>query len=153
MSKRLDTESVKQYCHERGFELVDDEYVSAKTAAHFKCECGNVFTSTFDNCKRGSRCKKCRYDKVGSALRHDYAYVKKFFEDAGCELLEDNYVSAAVKIKYRCKCGSIAYTNFSRFSLGKRCLACHKAAISGANNYRWRLDREQMSLDRLFGSR
>jgi len=47
--------------------------------------------------------------------------VIKYFKDNGCELLENEYFNAHVKMKYRCSCGNVSFINFNNFRSGKRC--------------------------------
>jgi hypothetical protein len=47
--------------------------------------------------------------------------VKKYFIKHGCELLENEYVNAHTKMKYRCCCGQISIINYNNFRTGKRC--------------------------------
>lgn len=51
-------------------------------------------------------------------------YVKKIFEEEGCELLSEEYVNARTPMKYRCVCGTESYTRLYNFRIGKRCKAC-----------------------------
>ncbi len=56
--------------------------------------------------------------------RHTLEYVKKYFEDHGCELLEKEYKNNRTKMRYICSCGNISKINFSDFKLGRRCMEC-----------------------------
>jgi hypothetical protein len=47
--------------------------------------------------------------------------VKEYFKFQGCELLEDNYINAHTKMKYRCACGNISHIKLNNFQNGKRC--------------------------------
>jgi hypothetical protein len=55
---------------------------------------------------------------------YKYEYVKQFFEDNNCKLLEDCYISAKTPMKYLCECGNISVIRFSDFKIGMRCWAC-----------------------------
>lgn len=56
--------------------------------------------------------------------RYTYEYVKQYFEDNGCELLEDNYIHSKIKMKYICKCGNESGIRFCEFVSGQRCMEC-----------------------------
>lgn len=47
--------------------------------------------------------------------------VKQYFAEHGCEILENEYVNAHTKMKYRCCCGQISFINYNNFRTGKRC--------------------------------
>ena len=36
-----------------------------------------------------------------------YEFVRKFFEEQGCEMLDTIYKNARTHINYRCSCGNI----------------------------------------------
>jgi len=52
-----------------------------------------------------------------------YGYVKKVFEDGGCQLIGE-YISYDFKVKYRCNCGDIAEIFLGNFKKGQRCRKC-----------------------------
>jgi hypothetical protein len=54
-------------------------------------------------------------------MRKTLNEVKQYFIEKGCELLEDKYINAHCKMKYRCSCGNISNINFNNFKSGKRC--------------------------------
>ena len=56
--------------------------------------------------------------------------VGKYFKDNGCVLLENNYLNAHAKMRYKCVCGSISYINLNNFKSGKRCGCRRKGKIT-----------------------
>ena len=56
--------------------------------------------------------------------KHSYEYVKQYFEEQGCELLEGEYKNSYTKMRYRCECGNISEICFSSFKKGRRCKKC-----------------------------
>ena len=56
--------------------------------------------------------------------RLNYEHVKQYFIDKKCELLENTYINARTKMKYRCKCGNIAYIDFDHFTRNRYCIKC-----------------------------
>lgn len=56
--------------------------------------------------------------------KHTYEYIKQYFEDNGCELLENEYKNNRTKMRYRCSCGNISEIRFSEFNRGQRCFSC-----------------------------
>ncbi len=51
-------------------------------------------------------------------------YVSQRFKEYGCELLEKEYKNSKVKMKYKCKCGSVSETSFRNFKKGTGCVDC-----------------------------
>jgi len=56
--------------------------------------------------------------------RLTYEYVKKYFDDNNCVLLESKYINSRYKMRYKCECGSIWETTFKDFKSGRRCGGC-----------------------------
>lgn len=67
--------------------------------------------------------------------RLDYEYVKQCFIDKHCELLEDHYINARTKMKYKCQCGNIAETTFDYFKRSKGCIKCQPQRIADAQKF------------------
>lgn len=67
---------------------------------------------------------------LADSQRMDFAEVKQHFSDCGCELLQDSYVNAKTRLKYRCLCGNISYISWDSFRRGSRCSECKKRKIS-----------------------
>ena len=56
--------------------------------------------------------------------RHTLKYVEQFFENHGCELLEEKYINNHTSMRYRCNCGGINQIRFDKFNIGQRCSKC-----------------------------
>ena len=122
-SKRKTQEEVHGIFKNSRCELLD-VYESNHKLMKFKCSCGEVSFVSLSNFQRGSRCKKCRYEKNSASLRLDFNYVKNYFKENGCELLETEYVNARRPLQYKCECGSISKICFFSFKNGNRCKEC-----------------------------
>jgi len=59
-----------------------------------------------------------------------YEYVKQYFNDHRCELLEKGYKNANTKMKYKCGCKNVSEITFGNFQQGQRCIKC-----SGSEKY------------------
>lgn len=123
--KKHTFESVKKYFKDVGCELLQTDYKNVRTKLKFKCSCGEESTILFTNFKKGQRCAEC-----GGTKKHTFEYVKKYFEDAGCELLESSYVNNKASMNYKCCCGNVAAITFDSFKRGARCMSC-----SGSEKY------------------
>jgi hypothetical protein len=119
MSRKHTIEYVKQYFKEQGCDLMEEEYKNNRTKMRYRCVCGNVSEIIFGSFQQGRRCIKC-----GGREKHTFDYVKKYFKEQGCKLLEKKYKDNKTLIKYICKCGDIHDTNFNNFKRGKRCKKC-----------------------------
>ena len=56
--------------------------------------------------------------------KHTLEYVKGFFREYGCDMLEEEYKNAHNPMKYICSCGNISKISFSSFKNGRRCKKC-----------------------------
>jgi len=118
--KKLTYEYVKNYFKEQGCELLEKEYIGSHSKMKYRCNCGNISEINFANFKLGKRCKKC-----SGSEKYTFEYVKQYFKERGCELLEKEYKNNITKMKYKCNCGNISKTVFSRFKRGGRCARCN----------------------------
>jgi hypothetical protein len=85
----------------------------------YRCICGNISYITFCNFKTGQMCRKC-----SGSEKHTFEYVKHYFIENGCELLEEKYIDNKHQMKYRCCCGNVSKIRFDSFKLGRRCMKC-----------------------------
>lgn len=58
-----------------------------------------------------------------NSKRHTQEYINNEFLKENCECL-DVYVNSDTKMKFKCKCGNIAYSSFSTFKKGHLCKKC-----------------------------
>jgi len=124
MSNKLTYECVKGYFKENGCELLEKKYKKVKTKIKYKCSCGNVSKIRFSDFMRGRRCRKCGAEKNAKKFSFNYEFVKNYFKEQGCEMLDDNYKNARTHINYRCSCGNISKIVFDSFKRGNRCQKC-----------------------------
>jgi hypothetical protein len=152
-TQKLTYEEVSKFFEENGCEMLDDHYVNARTHIRYRCSCGNEPKIIFDSFRRGHRCKKCATENNAKRQKFSYDYVRKFFEDHGCELLEGEYIDSHTKMKFRCACGRISYKTFNDFHTRDRCPKCGIIRRSGANHYMWKEDRKQLREYQVFRDR
>ena len=77
----------------------------------------------------------------GGANKFTYEFVKKYFEDHGCELLEETYERSVIPLKYRCSCGNVSQMDFGNFRKGRRCQQCK----GRSNSRKFRTSNEDIS--------
>jgi rubredoxin len=110
---------VKKFISENGCELLETEYLGSRVSMRIKHEsCGNIFTTSFSNFKFGRKCHAC------STAKPTFKYVKQYFIDQGCTLLETEYKDVRTLMRYLCVCGEENTTRFQNFKQGTRCRKC-----------------------------
>ena len=121
---RFTHEYVKNYFEEKDCHLLEKNYIDANTRMEYECDCGNTSEITFGNFQQGCRCKKCGIKKRSNKRRYTYEYVKNYFEERDCHLLEEKYKNNRTKMEYECECGEKSEITFHKFKQGQRCMNC-----------------------------
>lgn len=124
---------------EIGVTLLASEYVNNREPMPYQCDkCSDVH---YDNLANFTK-RKTRECEKREALTIEK--VKTYFDEQGCELLEDSYINANTPMQYKCSCGVKSCTTFANFKHHNvRCFECGKNKIAGENNYQWIEDREE----------
>jgi hypothetical protein len=110
---------VQKYFKNQQCELLENKYVNNKTKMKYKCVCGNESTTTFNVFQNGHRCRSC-----GANEKLTYEFVKQFFTEQNCKLLETEYINIDTTMKYICTCGNKSKISFDSFKSGSRCSKC-----------------------------
>ncbi len=119
-SHRYTFEEVKQYFKDHGCELLETEYINAQTKMRYLCENKHLCEVRFASFKYGTRCIECSGTK-----KLTFEFVKQYFEEQGCELLETEYINNRTPMKYRCICkNDKCKIRFDAFKRGGRCEEC-----------------------------
>lgn len=116
---------VKNFFEDNGCELLETKYKNSNTKMSYLCICKNQSTINFSKFKQGQRCMNCSGNK-----KYTFDFVKNFFEDNKCELLDTKYINIDNPLKYKCICNNISTISFYSFKNGVRCMKC-------ANNERF----------------
>ena len=143
--KKFTYEFVRNYFEEQGCEMLEKEYKNNRTKMKFKCFRGNASKITFSRFQQGCRCMKCGNKIKSEKQKLTYEYVKQYFKDRGCELLEKEYINRYISMEYRCTCGNILkifFDSFQQKKQGEGCSKCKGKKYSGEKNYRWIKDRK-----------
>jgi len=125
IQKTYTTEQVKQYFKDHGCKLLEKEYNGCFQRLKYKCSCRNISKICFSSFKQGHRCQKCAGNETLT-----FEYIKSFFKQHGCKLLEKEYKNNHTKMKYICNCGVMSEIQFSNFKAGQRCLKCSESGYS-----------------------
>lgn len=115
---------IKKYFEDNYCELLSEEYINANTKLKYRCKCGNESEIIFNSFRQGGRCKQCGIDRRANKRKFSYNDVKQYFEDNGCELLENDYINSQELMRYKCSCGNISKIRFNEFRQGRRCSKC-----------------------------
>jgi hypothetical protein len=131
-------EFVKNYISENECELLETDYINSRISMRIlHLPCNKIFTTSFSNFRLGRKCHAC------STGKPTIEYLKKFFLDEGCILLDDTYKDSKQLMTYICICGDENTIRFQCFKKGIRCRVCgvNKKMISEEKNlasYRWK---------------
>lgn len=139
IEKKWTNENVKVYFQEQGCELLS-EYKDIQQRLKYKCSCGNISYVKLSNFQRGNRCKECANNRI----RHDYDFVRTFFQENGCTLISEKYTSSTFqKLDYICSCGNPHSIRFLSFQRGERCPNC-KSISKGEKAIKSYLDKRNI---------
>nr|MDH3154481.1 hypothetical protein [Bacillus licheniformis] len=118
-------EFVRDYFKKHGCELIS-EFKNVKQILSYRCVCGEIGTTNFYSFRNShhKKCNKCVRKKAKKPNKLDFEYVKKFFKENNCELLESMYINSSTKMAYICSCGKKDYKTWNKFRAGQRCKDC-----------------------------
>lgn len=145
-------EYVKEYIELKiGYKLLSEEYIDSRTKLKLKCEKDHIFKATFDNIKNNNtRCMKCVKYELGLKYKHDFNYIKSYFNKYNYKLTSEIYINSKIKLNLICPKGHKCQINYNNFKSGTRCKICkyekHSEQFSGENNPAWKDDRESLKI-------
>ena len=133
--KKLTYKFIKQYFEDYDCELFETEYINANTLMKYRCKCGNKECKIkFSHFKNGVRCMKCSGNE-----KLTFEFVKQYFEDRDCELLETEYIGSHTKMRYICDCeNNKCKISFANFSSGRRCNKCKGKKIADKQRFTYK---------------
>lgn len=118
-------EEVKKVFDERGYELLEKEFINSYTPLKYRCikHPSEEQKISFILLLRDAGCQYCSGNKT-----HTYEDVKNIFNSRGYELLEKEYKNNHVRIKYVCSYHPNDIQNISLHNLlqGSGCKKCGK---------------------------
>ena len=144
MALRYTTEEMKELFIKEGCELLG-EYKGTQVKMEYKCKCGNISFTKWNDFSRGKRCGKCA--KCGMCKKLSLEDAQKAFKERGCEFLDDEFKSTKHKHRYRCSCGREAEITFAAFHhQNQLCRECGLNKNKGKKHHMWIKDREEKKL-------
>ena len=128
-NNKWDYASVKKFVEENSdCEIISKEYKNYSSKMKFKCKCGNIFETNFQEFKQSNKrqCNKCGKEISIKKLRLDIREVKKYIEEnSDCKLISTEYSGNTSKLKIKCSCGNIFEQGFNTFKHSKhKCPEC-----------------------------
>ena len=130
MPKKLTQEQVSKEFTDKGCHLLS-EYEGNQKTMTYRCHCGEIAQTNLVGFRKSKNCYKC--SDVSAGRKFTYQYVKQQFEQAGCQLLSNEYKGNLKLLDYKCCCGNISKIRFADFKNGVRCQKC-KANKSSKQN-------------------
>lgn len=143
-------EEVKKIFEAAGCDLLAESYKNVMTPMSYICNCGNESEIRFCDFRQGTRCWKCRSQKISNAIKTNDENIKEFCESKGCQFIESFIQCKRTRIKYICACGSESEAYWGNFKKFPNCKKCGSAKISGSNCYMYDPDREAIALRKKF---
>ncbi|ULT58709.1 hypothetical protein L1999_09345 [Neobacillus drentensis] len=139
--RKFTYEEVKISFEDRGYELLENEYISTRVKMRFRCpkHPNDEQITNFDQFMRlGIGCTCC------SGNKKSIDDLKVDFEKRGFKLLETKYVNAREQMRYICKKhpNNINYMSYDSFAKGNGCPLCYNEIKSeklknSENNPNW----------------
>ena len=127
--RKLTYSLVKETIDKTDCELLSTSYRNCKTKLKLKCKCGNIFYKSFMKFKAGQQqCPSCGKKKARDWIRLSYEHVSEYIKNKNCTVLSKSYKNCDVKLKIKCRCGSVFDRTFYLFKTSyPLCPKCTKA--------------------------
>lgn len=113
-------EEVKKYIESFGYKLLSTEYIDAKTKLTVVCPHGHIYEVTFNNFKRGRRCKKCSTKERADNQRLSQEFIENELSKNGYTLLSKEYINANTKLILQDKEGYIYSVRWGGLQQGQK---------------------------------
>ena len=99
-------EDIETLFKDRGYILLSNEYVNAKTKLEYICPAHQEYGPqyiTYNNLKQGFGCKYCGIERTADSKRLSFNEAKEIFARHDMILLEQEYKNTTIPLKYICK--------------------------------------------------
>jgi hypothetical protein len=126
--KKLTYDYVKQLFTDRGYELLESEYVGCETKMRYRCprHPEHDTSITYKDLKKGAGCYYCGIEARTQKNRPDFKDVSDEFCKRGYLLIETEYKNSKTPMKFVCPKHLDKFTEISYGSLlrGSGCIYC-----------------------------
>jgi hypothetical protein len=119
MNRKLTYIEVKKFFVEKGFELLEKEYISNSVLMKCKCSNGHEFKISRGKLHSGRRCPECSGKK-----KKTIEFIKKEFNKVDYIVTDTEYKNSRTPINFICDKGHKAKLNWDNFKYGQRCGLC-----------------------------
>ena len=126
-------EFIRSEFEKEGYKFLTNEYKNNKQNLEYVCPNGHKYYVRWANWQSGRRCP-CFAGRPPLTID----FIRTQFKKEGYDLLSDRYISAHVKLKYKCNNGHVSYITWSNFKNGYRCSVCANINNSGSGHPNWR---------------
>lgn len=131
-SLKFTLEEVKNICKNYGYELLEDEYINARTKMKIIDTEGYMYKATLDQMKRNNHLSKFHKSNP-YVMENIKLYIK--LNSNNYELLSDEYVDKNNKLLFKCNKGHNFTISWDKFHDGHRCPICaNKKVLKGYND-------------------
>ena len=122
MKKKITFEQAESLFSERGYILLDKEYVNSNTKMKYKCpnHPNEVLEITYSKLKEGSGCRYCANERrAKNQTKYTLEELREMFSNRGYTLLNNKFVSSKKLLYYTCpkhpdKTNKILLSNFKK---------------------------------------
>jgi len=122
MPRVVTEDMMRDYFGQFGYELIQFRKGTKKIKQVVKCTEGHQYDTTFNNFKRGARCKECY--RLGITTKR--SVIENYFEKFGYKLIEFRNGGVGVLQLIRHECGHQYEVTFNNFKdRGARCKKCY----------------------------
>lgn len=135
---KVDYEDVMKEFITRNCELLEDRYVNVNTKMRFRClfHPKKIYKITYDKFRSGFRgCHVCAGFHYAT-----YDEVQQSFHEVGYTLLESEYHSSEVRLRYKCPHHPDKDTRmtYKKLKIGRRCPFCKNPYYTGEGDVKWK---------------
>lgn len=106
-------------------QLIDDIYKGSGKQMNWRCECGDIFSSSWDGIRNGKKfCNFCARSKRWNNKRDYTDEVLQLCEQNNYKLITPYIHRSTTKFEYECGKHGIKVSSYHEMKSGRRCLEC-----------------------------
>jgi len=141
---KLNIEEVRRNIDAKGCKLISTDYVNAHTALKIQCNCGNIFSMTYNNFQSGQGCPKCSWERANKSKAKSMSEIISMLTEDNLELIcfPNGYYNRRSLMQTKCKKGHIVERSLASYYLHRGCPECTSERMSelfrGENSPSWK---------------
>lgn len=126
--RKISYEEIKKYIEQEGYMLLDYNHDGSHHHLTLQCPEGHIFSTTYNNFKRGRRCRECSKTKMNKNRKVTITNIEQEIKPLGFKIVNsEEYEKSSSIITLCCPKNhvfSIIWNNFKR--RGYKCPHCNK---------------------------